>query len=201
MSAVSDPVRQSENRDYASEIVVGVDGSDSSMRALEWALDQAEQMHDGVLLVGAWDWPSSFAWGVPLRWTYNPWENAESAISDALERARVRHPNVRVRAMDPEGPVGEALVDVARGARFLVVGSYSRARVSGNLIGSVSDYCVSHAQCPVVVVRGHQAAVPKASLADAARWSRSDPHGAPPRQRLQCGGSFQASKAHSIRSS
>jgi len=64
------------------------------------------------------------------------------------------HPTVVVETSVAEGSPGRALVEAAKGAELLVVGSRGRGGFAGALFGSVSLHCVSHAPCPVVVVRG-----------------------------------------------
>ena len=63
-------------------------------------------------------------------------------------------PEVAVEALAVEGRVAHALVQAAKGADLLVVGNRGRGGFGGVLLGSVSFHCVSHAPCPVVVVRG-----------------------------------------------
>jgi len=64
------------------------------------------------------------------------------------------HPTVVVETSVAEGSPGHALVEAAKGAELLVVGNRGRGGFAGALFGSVSLHCVSHAPCPVVVVRG-----------------------------------------------
>ena len=73
-----------------------------------------------------------------------------SAISTALDGHAVGQPIAREVV---EGDAGVELVCASRGARFLVVGTRGRGTLRSALFGSVSEYCVHHANCPVVVVR------------------------------------------------
>ena len=63
-------------------------------------------------------------------------------------------PNVVIRSSVVGGHPAEVLVRAARGADMLVVGSQGHGGFTGALLGSVSQYCVHHALCPVLVIRG-----------------------------------------------
>ncbi|MEV5528481.1 universal stress protein [Streptomyces prunicolor] len=141
----------------ALPIVVGVDGSEPSLRAADWAADEAAVR------------------GVPLRVVYaSLWERyegtslaadlakpdeqvrAEDIVDNAARRARRRHPELDVRvevlAEEPE----YALVRESRDASMLVTGTRGRSGLAEALLGSVSLIVAGHAQCPMVVVRGNQ---------------------------------------------
>ncbi len=137
-------------------IVVGVDGSDSSMRALDWALNQAELTSASVLVVAAWHWPVALAWGIPLAPPYCPADEAEPIMADVLAPICSRHPGVKIESRIVEGHPAPALVDASRGSDLLVVGSRGHGEFAGMLLGSVSEHCVSNAACPVLVVREDQ---------------------------------------------
>ena len=138
-------------------VVVGVDGSPCSVRALEVALDQA--------LVHGWqlDILTAFVYehvvGVPgAMWpveTYAEVEGkAERIQSDALSSvsaADLERLDVRCRTVF--GHASGVLLEASDGADLLVVGSRGRGRIAGALLGSVSQHCVTHAACPVLVVR------------------------------------------------
>jgi nucleotide-binding universal stress UspA family protein len=74
----------------------------------------------------------------------------------ALGRARARVAELpagsRVSLLAEDGPAGAVLVERSVGAALLVVGSRSRSRLPGMLLGSVALHCVVHAACPVMVV-------------------------------------------------
>jgi len=137
-------------------IVVGVDGSEASLRAVDWAADEATLR------------------GLPLRLVYaSLWERyegtsiaedlakpdeqvrAEDVVDNAARRARRRQPeldvSVEVLAEEPE----YALVRESRSASMLVTGTRGRSGLAEALLGSVSLIVAGHAQCPMVVVRGN----------------------------------------------
>ena len=90
--------------------------------------------------------------------TLPPIENVRHGVITALEKllldeglADTDHP--QARALVLEGPPGPALIEAARGAELLVVGARGLGEVRGLFLGSVSLHCVTHARCPIVVVR------------------------------------------------
>ena len=142
-------------------IVVGVDGSGSSKAALAWAVRQAELTDATVETVIAWEYPISFAGPgyAPIGSVMDTdfAENAQrllaAAISDTVDPAS----KIKVSATIRHGNPARILLEVAKGADLLVVGSRGHGGFTEALLGSVSQHCVHHAQCPVVIVRGRQA--------------------------------------------
>ncbi|MFF9481868.1 universal stress protein [Streptomyces sp. NPDC014733] len=139
-------------------IVVGVDGSESSRAALAWAVRQAELTHATVNAVTAWEYPPLYG---SLGWLEAPDElratlelSAGQALSDTVGSVVDPRTGPRVETVVAYGTAAAVLLDAARGADLLVVGSRGRGGFSGALLGSVSRHCTAHAPCPVVVVRG-----------------------------------------------
>jgi nucleotide-binding universal stress UspA family protein len=141
-------------------IVVGVDGSSCSLDALEWAIRQAQLTGARVLVVTAWQRPSAVGWGLPVAPSPSPSEDANSVLEEVLEPVRKRHPNVDIQSKTVEGHPAPALVEASQGADLVVVGSHGRGAFAGMLLGSVSRHCVSHASCPVLVVRRVETGIP-----------------------------------------
>ena len=135
-------------------IVVGVDGSPSSMAALRWAILQAELTGCAVDAVTAWRLPSRYGFA-PVTDRATDFEgDAGKILADALNEASSVEPDVIIRSSVVEGHPAEVLVRAARGADMLVVGSRGHGGFTGALLGSVSQNCVHHAPCPVLVIRG-----------------------------------------------
>jgi nucleotide-binding universal stress UspA family protein len=134
-----------------NRIVAGVDGSDSARAALTWALDQARLTGAVLDALIAWEFPL-FTIGPVLL----PPEDPETIAGRVLDEtvAQVPRHGVDVRQHVVAGHPAQALVEAAEGARLLVVGSRGRGAFTAALLGSVASYCVQHAPCPVVVVRG-----------------------------------------------
>jgi nucleotide-binding universal stress UspA family protein len=83
---------------------------------------------------------------------YDPEADARSVLVKAVEEITGDKTQVTVETVVLEGPPALELLKVANGAQLLVVGSRGHGALAGMLLGSVSEHCVSHAQCPVVVV-------------------------------------------------
>ena len=143
-------------------IVVGVDGSQDSKDALRWAARQAELTGATLRVLTAWQLPISFGtvWQMPA--TYG--KSHDFAQKDFAEDARkTLHAEIdevlgedRTELVTPQLVIGhpaQVLIEASRGAGLLVVGGRGHGGFAGMLLGSVSQHCVSHAACPVVVVR------------------------------------------------
>jgi nucleotide-binding universal stress UspA family protein len=136
-------------------IVVGVDGSEGGRAALEWAIEEATRRDDEVEAVFAFD--SGLAWidvgsDEQARIVEHATTQARALLADALAHV-LSHPcPVTVHSMVVQGSPAAVLIEVARTADLLVVGSRGRGGFAGLLLGSVSQRCAEHASCPVVVV-------------------------------------------------
>ncbi len=145
-------------------IVVGTDGSPSAQRAVRWALGEARLRGEPLTVLHAWlapliaALPEPWAVGAPTfgpsdEQVYDSLRSAARAILDAeVEEARRREPGLDVRGELVEAHPATALLEAAREADLLVVGSRGHGGFTGLLLGSVSSQCVHHAPCPVVVV-------------------------------------------------
>lgn len=134
----------------APVIVIGVDGSPSSLRAVQWAAEQAKLTGGTLRAVSSWRWPNYITRvppGVDLP------KDTGITLDEVLDEALVGSENVSVTRHVIEGPPGPALLTQAEDASLLVVGAQGRAAFPGMLLGSVAEYCVRHGSCPVVVVR------------------------------------------------
>jgi nucleotide-binding universal stress UspA family protein len=134
-----------------STIVVGIDGSECSHHALTWALAEAKRSDRWLLLVHVWHWALD-AIGSPMSLVGAP--DSRKAGHRLLHAASARAKTHGVNAVTrlAEGSRASALGEVAEGAAMLVVGAQGRRGPSRALVGSVSQGCLRHARCPVVVV-------------------------------------------------
>lgn len=138
-------------------VVVGVDGSPSSVEALRWAAHYAELTDGEVHAVTSWRLPTTYGW-IPsvadFDWTGNARDTLDRAIKEALDEGETG----RVRRDVIEGHPATVLLRAARDSDLLVVGSRGHGEFTGILLGSVAQHVIAHATCPVVVVRASTAA-------------------------------------------
>ena len=140
-------------------IVVGVDGSDCSRTALEFALDEAALRGAALRVVAAAPeadyWAASYGLSPSLLDELAAdLEKTTQAMVDAVVRERGADVPVHVRAVS--GSPGQVLVDQSRDADMLVVGHRGRGGLRSAVLGSVGLQCVLHAAVPVTVVRPAQ---------------------------------------------
>ncbi|MFF8843385.1 universal stress protein [Streptomyces sp. NPDC015127] len=119
-------------------LVVGIDGSEASLEAVDWAADEAARHEVPLLLVHA---------GAPHH-------EATALIGVASDRARTGAPRVRLSSEVLHEDAASALVHKGRNAFALVLGSRGLGDLAGMLLGSVSLAVAARADCPVIVVRG-----------------------------------------------
>lgn len=139
----------------AGRIVVGVDGSEASKDALRWAGRQAELTGASLEVVITWSlFNGAGYYEVPLpmdEYGFEP--QARRRAEEAIDEILGDHPGVKVSVVVVEAYPAPALLKRAVGADALVLGSRGHGAFTGMVLGSVSQHCVSHAPCPVVVVR------------------------------------------------
>jgi len=144
-------------------IVVGVDGSEASKEALRWAIDEAELRTATLRAVHAWTYPPIFgeAYVVPEALGPN-WlrDQAQQRLDDVVAEVAGRNPHAYIEPVVREGPAAQVLIDVARDADLLVVGSRGHGGFAGLLLGSVSQQCAQHAPCAVTIVRAQHEQAP-----------------------------------------
>lgn len=157
-------------------IVVGVDGSEPSSRAIAWAIDQARLRGDvAVTLVHTYRAVGSRASFPSYRAPYASagtvtqvaqhqmqWleehgdsarRNAEGVIEGALKSSGVSTEGLTINRLVSASEPAKTLVEMSTDADLLVVGSRGRGGFKGLRLGSVSEQCVRHARCSVVVIR------------------------------------------------
>jgi len=137
-------------------IVVGVDGFEPSRAALRWAIHQAKLTGAVVDAVTAWHIPAGSGL-VPPADMPDYQDDARIVLTEAITEMCSIDPEVEVRPYVVEGRAGPVLVDAAEGAELLVVGCRGHSGFAEALLGSVGQFCVHHAPCPVVIMRGKHA--------------------------------------------
>jgi nucleotide-binding universal stress UspA family protein len=138
-----------------SRIVVGIDGSEHGDAALRFAVEEARRRDAELEVVLAWELPAII--GAPGVWV--PIEGAESLMKEprteldgTIARVLGEKPDVDLVRSTPKNTPAAALLEAAKDADLLVVGSRGRGGFKGLLLGSVSQQCAQHAPCPVVIV-------------------------------------------------
>lgn len=145
----------------ARPVVVGVDGSEGSLLALEWAAREAERHGSPLRLVSAPAMPPRMrarkgatpAIGTELHGF------AMRALDAAVTRSKEIVPGLVTDTRMLSGPPAVAITEASEGAVMVVVGSRGIGGFTAMLLGSVSRYTAMHATCPVVVVREQSVAV------------------------------------------
>ncbi|THV29012.1 universal stress protein [Glycomyces paridis] len=142
------------NRIQNRGIVVGVDGSASSKQALAWALRYAETTGLPVTAVLAWEIPANYGTAAMVLPAAEFADEARSSHKQVVDEVAAAFPQVHVESRIVEGHPARILLKEAEHAQLLVVGSRGHGGFVGAVLGSVSQYCVTHAECPVLVLRG-----------------------------------------------
>jgi nucleotide-binding universal stress UspA family protein len=143
----------------AGKIVVGVDGSAHSRRALTWALGEARLRGVGCVLIHAWDYGLATSTPFPGDAPVVLAEDAKELLAQDL--ALASGSDVPVDGILSFGAASKLLIEASRDALMLVVGSHGHGALASALLGSVSSACVHHASCPVVVITPEDRSQPR----------------------------------------
>lgn len=138
------------------KIIVGVDGSDHSVHALTWAVNEAKLR--GAVLCPVTTFSIGFistGYEIALPDRSDLKAATQTMLEAALDTVRetVDFSEIQVEPVVVEGHPGERLIALSKDADLVVVGSRGRGGFVGVLMGSVTTHVVNHAHCPVVVVR------------------------------------------------
>lgn len=143
-------------------VVVGVDGSPSSLAAADLAAATAVARSRPLVLVHGYLHPLGY--GVPL----NPYDlgvpaptaESEKMLESVAADLAERHPGLRVQVRQVAGGPGATMVEESRRAELVVVGSRGVGGFAGLLLGSVSGQLAQHGHCPVLIVRPEEQPIP-----------------------------------------
>ncbi|MFJ4672642.1 universal stress protein [Kitasatospora purpeofusca] len=138
-------------------VLVGVDGSEASLAAVDVAVREARLRGRGLRIVHAFIWPLMHvslgpAQGGPAEGGLR--HQAERVLEDARARARALDPELEIGAELVTGEPLTVLAHRSRDSCLVVVGSRGLGRFGALLIGSVAVHLAAHAACPVLIVRG-----------------------------------------------
>lgn len=142
-------------------VVVGVDGSDVSAKATEYAFQEADARGAELVAVHTWMDMQAQASLAGLAAAQNQWEEIEAQQIQVL-RERIaplveKYPDVQVKKIITRDRPVRALSEQSEDAQLLVVGSHGRGGFRGMLIGSTSRALLQSAPCPMMVVRPESA--------------------------------------------
>ena len=146
--------------DSIRKILVGVDGSEKSIAALKWAAELASQNGAEIDVLTTWQTPfptiELLAIGFNLDLSEindRPAQIAQYRLEKSIYAVYETLSPDRVKATTEEGYAGLLLVERSKDFDLLVLGNRGHSPLVETLMGSVSTHCVSHAHCPVVIVK------------------------------------------------
>lgn len=134
--------------DAAAPVVVGVDGSPASERAVAIAFEEAARRRVEVVAMHACSDPTMLAFP-----NQQSTPAADDVLTEQLAGWRDRHPDVEVRQVVVHDRPADKLLELAETAQLVVVGSHGRGGFTGMLLGSVSSAVAQSARVPVIVAR------------------------------------------------
>lgn len=145
---------QEEAASKAPRIVVGVDGSPSSIGALRRGGRLAAALELPLEAVAAWHYPDLYGGYLGESFIPDPTllsDGARAMLDETVAAVFGDSPPAGFRGVVREGRTAETLIAESRGAEMLIVGSRGHGGFVGLLLGSVSEACAEHATCPVLV--------------------------------------------------
>jgi nucleotide-binding universal stress UspA family protein len=136
-------------------VLVGIDGSPYGEAALDFAAEEASLRGAGLLIVCAWEMPMVIdpMAAYPGEWFERMEQDADVLVKAAVARVKASYPAVPTQGKAIEGHPAVVLLEEAKNADMIVLGSHGRGEFASLLLGSVAQQVIHHAPCPVVVVR------------------------------------------------
>ncbi|MFJ8441281.1 universal stress protein [Kitasatospora griseola] len=145
-------------------IIAGIDGTEASHDAIDWAADEARLRRVPLRLLHAWLGEMLYA---PAGWEVERTRDAGAeALRAAAERAGARHSELEITTDLVDGYARDSLVTASEDADLLVLGTRGSGGFSRLLVGSTSLHVSSHALCPVVMVHPSERRAAEARAAE-----------------------------------
>ncbi|NEW55034.1 universal stress protein [Nocardia cyriacigeorgica] len=140
-------IPENDFRGWRGPVVVGVDGSQASGRAIAIAFEEASARDTGVVALHAW---SEFN-----RYVSRPGmqTEAEALLSENIAGYREKYPDVPVKRVVVEDRPVRSILHAAESAQLIVLGSHGRGGFAGMTLGSVSQAVLHTTECPLIIVR------------------------------------------------
>jgi len=136
-------------------IVVGVDGSPGSRKALTWSAAEAADHGADLVVVNVWEHtllPPAGSVSVSERFVPDPSQRTAEDLLQVITDELGAEPPVVVRPLVRQGSPAKVLIEESAGADLLVVGQRGHGGFAGLVLGSVSQHVAAYAKCPVTVV-------------------------------------------------
>jgi nucleotide-binding universal stress UspA family protein len=137
-------------------IVVGVDGSPGSRKALTWAAVEAGDHGADLVVINVWEHtllPPAGSVSVSEHYVPEPSQSTAEELLQVIKEELGEEPPVLVRPHVKQGRPAKVLIDESANADLLVVGERGHGGFAGLVLGSVSQHVAAYAKCPVAVVR------------------------------------------------
>ena len=137
-------------------IVVGVDGSAGSRRALTWAAAEAASHGSDLVVVNVWEHtllPPAGSVSVSEHYVPDPSQRTADDLLQVIKEELGEEPPVPVQPIVKQGRPAKVLIDESAEADMLVVGPRGHGGFAGLVLGSLSQHVAAYAKCPVTVVR------------------------------------------------
>jgi nucleotide-binding universal stress UspA family protein len=137
-------------------IVVGVDGSPGSRKALTWAAAEAADHGADLFVINVWEHtllPPAGSVSVSEHYVPEPSQRTSEELVQVIAEELGQNPPVQVEAQVKEGRPAKVLIEESANADLLVVGVRGHGGFVGLVLGSVSQHVAAYAKCPVAVIR------------------------------------------------
>jgi nucleotide-binding universal stress UspA family protein len=137
-------------------IVVGVDGSPGSRKALTWAAAEAADHGSDLVVINVWEhtlMPPAGSVSVSERYVPDSSQRTADELTQVIHEELGEEPPVFVQPVVKQGRPAKVLIEESANADLLVVGPRGHGGFVGLVLGSVSQHVATYAKCPVVVVR------------------------------------------------
>ncbi len=158
---MTDAVNTEPSSSARPRVVVGVDGSPSSIGALRRGVRIATALDADLVAIAAWSFPPMFGGFPPADWS--PENDAKEILAQVKTEVFPNGAPEWFRAEIHQGPATQVLVAASEGAEMLIVGSRGHGGFTGLLLGSVSSTCAEYATCPVLIYHDEDEKAPARS--------------------------------------
>ena len=137
-------------------VLVGVDGSDHSRKALSWAASEAADHGADLVVLNVWEHtipPPAGSLSVSEHQVPEPSQQTTDDLLQTIKEVLGEDPAVLVQPRVKQGNPAKVLIEESEGADLLVVGTRGHGGFGGLVLGSVSQHVAAYAKCPVAVIR------------------------------------------------